>query len=273
MAGFLGFGNYEKEGPGVSKNAPQKHRFFVFFEIYFRKFWQLVTLNLIYVLFCIPIVTIGPATAGFTYVLRNFAREEHAFVWMDFIDAFRKNWKQGFIVGLVDLLVIALSIFNFRFYRLTLADKGWLNALPLGAFIVLLVFYLFMRYYIYMVLVTFDLSIINVYRNSFILGVMGFGNNILTTLLIAIVFVLTFYYPAIGLALLPVILLSTLGLIICFTVYPTFDKYLLQPSLRAAKGMDPFEDPNAPKAEGDDDAWDDEDDDDDVIFSDDSSNE
>ena len=34
--------NYTKEGPGVEKNAPQKKRFFVFFEIYFRKFWKML---------------------------------------------------------------------------------------------------------------------------------------------------------------------------------------------------------------------------------------
>ena len=104
---------YNKEGPGVDKDAPQKHRFFLFFELYFRKFWQLITLNLIYFVFCIPIVTIGPATAGFTYVLRNFSREEHSFVWMDFFDNFKKNFKQSFIVSLLNLLagiVISYSV-------------------------------------------------------------------------------------------------------------------------------------------------------------------
>ena len=32
MAGFFGLFNYEKEGPGISKNAPKKKGFIVFFE-------------------------------------------------------------------------------------------------------------------------------------------------------------------------------------------------------------------------------------------------
>ena len=37
MAGlFGGLFNYDKEGPGVDKNAPKKKGFIVFFEIYFK---------------------------------------------------------------------------------------------------------------------------------------------------------------------------------------------------------------------------------------------
>jgi hypothetical protein len=35
MAGFLGFNNYQKEGPGISKDAPKKKTFIVFFEMFF----------------------------------------------------------------------------------------------------------------------------------------------------------------------------------------------------------------------------------------------
>lgn len=70
---FFGLFNYSKPGPGVDKNGPKKKRFFLFFELYFRKFWKMIELNLLFLVCCIPIVTIGPAIAGMTYVLRNYA--------------------------------------------------------------------------------------------------------------------------------------------------------------------------------------------------------
>ena len=143
------FNRYMKEGPGVAKDAPQKHAFVVFFEIFFRKFWKLINLNLIYFLFCLPIVTIGPATAGFTYVLRNFSREQHSFVWMDFIDAFRANWKQSLVVSIVDAIVIYLSVINFGFYQsMSNGENSILGYIMLGAFLIILILYLFMHYYI-----------------------------------------------------------------------------------------------------------------------------
>lgn len=48
MAGFLGFGNYDKPGKGVGKDEPQKHAFFYFFELYFRKFWKIIEANLLF---------------------------------------------------------------------------------------------------------------------------------------------------------------------------------------------------------------------------------
>lgn len=240
------FNRYMKEGPGVAKDAPQKHAFVVFFEIFFRKFWKLINLNLIYFLFCLPIVTIGPATAGFTYVLRNFSREQHSFVWMDFIDAFRANWKQSLVVSIVDAIVIYLSVINFGFYQsMSNGENSILGYIMLGAFLIILILYLFMHYYIYMVLVTFDLKLKDVYRNAFILGVLGIPRNMLITVICGAILA-TFLLPTVWLisvGLTPLILLSLLGFITCFIAYPVMNKFLLQPSLRQAKGLDPFGNP------------------------------
>ena len=78
------FNDYMREGKGVDKGPDFRPRFIIFFDIYLRKFWNLILLNLLYVVCCIPIVTIGPATAAMTKILRNYAREEHAFLWSDF---------------------------------------------------------------------------------------------------------------------------------------------------------------------------------------------
>ena len=45
MGNFLG-GMFDptREGPGVSKDGPQKKRFFLFFDIYFRKFTKILLL-------------------------------------------------------------------------------------------------------------------------------------------------------------------------------------------------------------------------------------
>ena len=55
MAGFFGLFNYAKEGPGVSKDAPQKRPFFAFMDIYGRKFWNLAVAGLLYSLVSIPV--------------------------------------------------------------------------------------------------------------------------------------------------------------------------------------------------------------------------
>ena len=98
MAGFFGLFNYNKEGPGVEKNAPKKRAFIVFFEIYGRKFWNLFYANLLFLLTNLPIVTRGLADVGLTKITRNYAREKHAFVKEDFFETVKRNWKQALSV-------------------------------------------------------------------------------------------------------------------------------------------------------------------------------
>ena len=86
MAGFFGLFNYEKEGPGISKNAPKKKTFIVFFETFFRNFWKFITINLVYDLISVPVLTNGLASAGLTNVTRNIARDKHSFGLSDFFD-------------------------------------------------------------------------------------------------------------------------------------------------------------------------------------------
>ena len=85
MAGLFGLFNYDKEGPGVAKNAPKKRPFFAFMEIYGRKFWKLAIAGLLWALTSLPVVTRGWADAGLTFITRNFSREKHAFLKEDFL--------------------------------------------------------------------------------------------------------------------------------------------------------------------------------------------
>jgi len=55
MAGLFGFlGGGAKEGKGVDKDAPQKRRFFIFFDVLIRKFFKIMRANMLYVLFSLP---------------------------------------------------------------------------------------------------------------------------------------------------------------------------------------------------------------------------
>lgn len=52
------FGNYTKEGPGISKDEPEKTGFFRFFDVLGRKFGKLLKLNMLYFAVSIPYLLI-----------------------------------------------------------------------------------------------------------------------------------------------------------------------------------------------------------------------
>lgn len=55
----LFFKDYESAGVGISKHAPKKTGISLFFDILLRKFWKLMGLNFLYMLFFIPLTLVA----------------------------------------------------------------------------------------------------------------------------------------------------------------------------------------------------------------------
>jgi len=271
MAGIFGLFDFTKPGPGVQKNAPPKPRAIVFFEIFFRKFWHLVKLNMLFfllnlpailimpfiaqifahnliksggidgeglyalavyfalgaVFICIPVVTVGPSQAGFTYVLRNFAREEHAFIGGDFKEHALKNIRESAVICFIDLVAVFIVSIDISFYFRANRGNFLLSALS-GLVVLFFVIFLMMHLYIYPMLVTFKLSVKQIYKNALIFAVIRFFPNLGILLLCSALTVIPLLiYPVVGIPLFFFITISAVGLITNFYVYPTLKKYMI----------------------------------------------
>lgn len=62
--GIFGFGNYSKPGPGIDKNAPKKKGLNLFYDIALRKFWDIIKLNLLYIVTILPHLVIVMFLSG-----------------------------------------------------------------------------------------------------------------------------------------------------------------------------------------------------------------
>jgi len=186
-----------------------------------------IQIRLVLTLLLILLWGAGPVTAGFTYVLRNYAREEHAWIWSDFIRVLRENFKQGMAVWLIDWVVFYVMAFAFFYYG---SMPGWMAALQVLIGL-LFVLYTFMHFYIYPMMVTFKLRLRDLYRNSALFAFGRLFHNI-GVLLLILLFTLPFLYfsnlSAIVLIILVIfILLSFLGFIVNFSVYPQLKKFMI----------------------------------------------
>ncbi len=223
MAGFFGLFDYNKPGPGVKKNGPKKKGFVVFFEIYFRKFWKLILANLLFVLVSLPLVTVGLGNAGLTYITRNFAREKHAFIAGDFFDTIKKNWKQALPVGIINLILTAVVVFDVLFFYFNQAQNKVLDYVFLAIILSIALIFTFMKYYIYMIMITFKLSVKQIYKNSAILAIAGLKRNLLIFLVLAL-----FYAGAVALFFVNMLVAIPVILIVYVLFFPAFRSYLIQ---------------------------------------------
>lgn len=244
MAGFFGLFDYNKPGPGVDKNAPKKKGFVIFFEIYFRKFWKLIIANLLYVLVSLPVLTSGMAEVGLTYITRNFAREKHAFVSGDFFDTIKKNWKQALPIGIVNLLLTFMIVFDIWFFAAN--TTGIMGYVMVALIITIAIVFTFMKYYMSMLIITFKLNWKQIYKNSLIFAFAGMKRNLLISfglvLCYAIAFLLICFFFPIGLVI--VILLYIFffpafrSYLIQYNIFPLIKKHMIDPYYKEHPGED-----------------------------------
>lgn len=225
--------DYESTGAGISKNAPQKKRIFVFFDIFVNKFWKLLGLNVIYTLFCLPIVTIGPATAGVTKVLRNFSQRRPTFLWGDFIESFKKNMKQSLPLGLIDIFIfISVALGCYIYPQQVEATGSTLWYIPFIMSIAVGITIFLMSGYAYLMIVSTNLSFKNIIKNSFYLTCVCAKQSLLTFVIcVLIVTVGIFLFITNEYARMCVIFApaTMIGLIIAFNFYPSIQKYVINP--------------------------------------------
>lgn len=222
MAGFFGLFNYEKEGPGISKNAPKKKTFIVFFETFFRNFWKFIVINIVYGLVSIPVLTNGLSSAGLTNVTRNIARDKHSFGTSDFFETIKKNWKQALPAGIIKVLVYLILGFDLYFFYT--GGEGIMTTIGLGISLCMLFIFTVMDYYVWTLIITFKFKLKQIYKNSFKFVFINMKMNLLCFFSILLV-----YAVNIGLIFLLAsywIIVLTFELLLYFLLFPAF-RYLL----------------------------------------------
>lgn len=149
-----------------------------------------VALNILFVVLCIPIITIGPAITAMYYVLMKVANKEEPYIYRNFFKAFKQNFLQSTAIWLAMLLMIAVLA----------ADLFFVNTLPIKwlAFVIrCVVFFVGMAtiltaLYVFPVQAKFENKIRYTIKNAFILAV---ANLVRTAILLVVsgltVFVIT----------------------------------------------------------------------------------
>ncbi|MDD4297344.1 MAG: hypothetical protein PHC69_10395, partial [Ruminiclostridium sp.] len=86
-----------------------------------------------------------------------------------------------------------------------------------------------MSMYIYPMMVTFKLTIKQLYKNALIFAIMKFIPNLLILILCTVLIILPFcFYPTIGYLLIFIITFALISYITNFYVYSKLDKYMIQ---------------------------------------------
>jgi uncharacterized membrane protein YesL len=154
-----------KEGPGIPKDAPPKQGFALLADVIARNWWELIQLNLLVVLFSLPLVTIPAALAAATRICVLMLEDRPLYLGRDFIESFRRQFWRATALGAMAAATIALAAYA-GFVFLQAARANILFALPVTVSVCTGVFAIIVAGYAFSLLAIGDEPLTSVIRRS-----------------------------------------------------------------------------------------------------------
>ena len=169
------------------------------------KLFDIGWLSLIYVVFCVPLVTIGAATTSLYYVSAKVLRKDRGYVWSEFWHSFKLNFKPATLIWLIFAAIYGLLYFNLTTFNTSNAAGGYL----VGAYIALAFIVTCVAGYAFCLLSRFNMNVRGILRYALY---MSFRHFLHTLCFLAILFVAGFGIYAGFRVQLPILLLFVPGL-------------------------------------------------------------
>lgn len=165
--------------------------------IFLNKIGDIVIANLLFILCCIPVVTIGPSLTALYHCMLRLVKGNDNGTVKTFFRAFKDNFIQSLLVWLAILASAFVLITNIRFLQSNASSLGkplfYVSLGIAGLFVILAL-------YVFPVIAAFANTTLNLVKNAFVFAFMHFPS----TLVITVVSVLPMFMTYQDLKLMPV---------------------------------------------------------------------
>lgn len=213
-------------GKGVTKLPPKNGIKRLLF-LLSTHFWRLITLNLLFLLFCIPVVTIPAALCGMNRVLITLVRDGNCFLWDDFIREFKANLFKSIPFG---ILFIFLAFDSYCFFCISAAPgEKAVRLLAAAAGFAFLAFAVIFSGYVFVFLPTLALRNRHIAKNAFIIMATEWKTSLLILASSAVMAFITAAFFPFTAVLLAAVWFSFSQLIICTAVNEPLQRRIIEP--------------------------------------------
>lgn len=151
---------------------------------------DLMILNLLMIICCIPVITIGAATTAMHYVILKMVRDEEGYLVKGFFKSFLANFKQATLIWLLMLVVIVVYIGDaviFSFSGITFPKPLVVAVIAVGVVLFMV------GIYVFPLLARFENSIRNTIKNAALIAIGNLPKTILMVVLYALPLVISYF--------------------------------------------------------------------------------
>lgn len=186
-----------------------------------------VFLSLLWLLFSIPVITLGASTSALYYTVNKVIHHNRSHVFREFWSSFKSSFKQSTIVWLILLVLIyVLGIDCIYVYRLAVAGQAsmWIIA----PFAVTAVVAAMWAFYVFAYIARFHNNLKSIMKNSLFFVIRHLLRSILVVVVFAAATALTLFIPIV------VVIVPTVSMfLISIILESIFKKYMSEEDLEA----------------------------------------
>jgi len=155
---------------------------------------NLLLLNLLWLLMCLPVVTIFPATAAMFGVVRQMALYKESSVFKPFFRYFKENFKQSFLLGMLWLVLAFLFYYDYKF----MYELGSIRMILVPILFFFVIIYSFTTIFLFPVMVHYKANWRGVIKNALFISIIQFPKTILALLILVVTGVIVMALPITG---------------------------------------------------------------------------
>lgn len=212
----------DKEVSGIPEKGIQRYCFLLY-----SNFFKLVRLNLLYIFFCIPIITIPAASGGMVRVLVKLIDTGQCFIFSDFYEEFKLNFLRYSSFGLMSAAVF-FPLYLLAAYCIV-ADYNLFMLIGLLISMLGFILIILMNLYAYTLTALVKLKFFQILKNALLLSLVALRRNMLLLAGVALMIVTLYYLFPFSIVGIVLIAFSMTVLAICQTVIIPIAKYIIDP--------------------------------------------
>lgn len=193
------------------------------FMSFLSKVSDLLIINVLVILFSIPVVTIGASVTAGYYVLYKHIKDEDGYLFKTFVKAFKQNFKQSSIMWIVMLVVFAIFFVDYKILFPTGLEFTSLKAVKLVIIAATVVVSMGLAY-VFPLQARFSNTIKNTFKNAFLMALAHFPISIIVVAVIPLPIIIATFVAEV----IPLVVLFGVSLVMYTQAYfllKVFKKY------------------------------------------------
>ncbi len=153
---------------------------------------DLILLNFLWIIFSLPIVTIGASTTALFSISLKLASDNEEYIFKEFIDSFKKNFKKSSIAWIIILAISIILIVNLIFWPRFQSLIGYFTT----TLIMFLIFiFLIITPYIFPILSKYEVTLKDIIKFSALLSIKYLPYSLVIIILEATFFIIPIIFP------------------------------------------------------------------------------